>query len=198
MPKVATEVNPDEEVETKPTVRSDPGLAKLVANWKQLDTTVKNNTIKRESYVVEMVRYIKDNELSRAVVRKTLEEKGLTEGSLNSTVSRLIALTKPENETILEKLESGEFTQAQVRVAIAKRQENPASAQRTVLDLVKERLLSAAKRAFSDPATVGGVAAFRDLASEAWEAAKADALAKAAKKPVTNGDGEGEGEAQAE
>jgi hypothetical protein len=113
-------VNPDAQVDgAKPEVKADPGLGKLYATWQGREAA--NNKL-----FVQIIEYVRAQKISRSVLKKTLEERGLTPSSVSSEVSRIMGMSKPENAPILQKLATDEITIAAARKAIAVPQERPA------------------------------------------------------------------------
>jgi len=143
MPGPTPKVDPDAQAAPKATVQSDPGLSKLYAQWQAREAT--NNKL-----LVQIAEYVRDQKISRAVLKKTLEERGLSASSVSSEVSRIFGLSKPENAPILQKLNEDEITVAAARKAIAKPQERPAQ---TAQDRLWKKLYEAARMAFNASAT---------------------------------------------
>jgi len=143
MPGPTPKVDPDAAATPKSQVQSDPGLSKLYAQWQAREAT--NNKL-----LVQIAEYVRDQKISRAVLKKTLEERGLSASSVSSEVSRIFGLSKPENAPILQKLNEDEITVAAARKAIAKPQERP---QRTMQDKLWAKLYEAARLGFNASAT---------------------------------------------
>ena len=158
-----TKVDPDAEAapKSKPTVEADPGLAKLYAQWQAREA--QNNKL-----LVQIAEYVRDQKISRAVLKKTLESRGLTASSVSSEVSRIMGLARPDNAPILEKLADDEITVAAARKAISKPQERP---QRTAADKIWAKLIEGARIAYAESRTGEGqydLSYFTGEAANAW------------------------------
>lgn len=141
MARVAVKTDVDEDVE--PTTHVDEGLAKLYETYQRRESAANQQ-------FVNIVEYVRDNKLSRAVVKATLEARELTPSSVSSEVSRIMSMIKEENRPVLEKLADNEITIAAARKAIAKPQERPA---KSATDKLWEQLYRAARFAFKESAT---------------------------------------------
>jgi hypothetical protein len=180
MPKPKPKVQPDAEVSTKPEVKADVGLGKLYKAYVGLADGAGNK-------FYEIVVYVKKNKLSREIVRKTLEEKGLAKSSVNSELSRIFGLKKDEHADALAALGRGEVTVAAARNAISTPQKNPRfQSSRDIEERVSERLDYAAKLAVKEKANYGGIGKFRDDAMASYRKADAEA-AKKAEEAAKNG-----------
>jgi hypothetical protein len=183
-------VDVDEEVsdKVKAEVQADPGLSKLYATWQAREAA--NN-----KQYVSIVEYVRDNKISRIVVKKTLEARGLTPSSVSSEVSRIMGLCKDDNRPVLEQLMGDEITVAAARKAISKRQSRPAKSN---IDKLWERLILAARIAVvasgSDPTFT--VKYFLQEAQNAWNSAQEEQQEKerqaAGGEEVEEGEEEGE------
>jgi hypothetical protein len=160
----APKVDVDAETEPKAEVKADPGLAKLYQTWQTREAA--NNKL-----FVQIVDYVKTQKISRSVVRKTLESRGLSPSSVASEVSRIMGLAKAENAPILQKLMEDEITIAAARKAIAKPQERP---EKSPADKLWEKLYVAAGFAFKashdDPLFT--LKYFVEEATNAWNTVK--------------------------
>jgi hypothetical protein len=190
MPAVRPKTDVDEDVAPAPKV--DEGLAKLY------ETYQKREAVANQQFV-DIVRYVKDQKLSRSVVKATLESRGLTPSSVSSEVSRIIGMTKDENAEVLEKLEGDEITIAAARRAIAKPQERPA---KSATDKLWEMLYRAARHAYKESAvnTDFNLKYFTAEAANAWNQVKDEYEQKereAAEREAAEGNGEGAEEEEA-
>lgn len=104
----------------KPEVKPDPQLGALINNYEEAAG-------KATSFYVDMIDYIKRNNISRAVLVKTLMEFRKVEASTAVTqASRILNLAKDEG--VLEQLANGEITLKVARAATStKREKSPAS-----------------------------------------------------------------------
>lgn len=175
-PKAKTNLDVDTDLGTKEQAKPDPGLMKLYTNLDHSKAQFRKVGQEVESLFIQVVEYVKKNKLSRGVVRATLEERGLSEPSVNSELSRIFkfASTSPKSEEVFSKLKNHEISIADARKEIAKPQSNPARAQKTVRDRVYEHLAVAAKIALNDlqkedgEKTFASIQDFTALAGEAW------------------------------
>ena len=168
MPAARPKTDVDEEV--APETKVDEGLAKLYETYQ-----------KRESIAnlqfVDVIEYVKKNNLKRAVVKLTLESRGLSPSSVSSEVSRIMSMIKPENAPVLAKLADNEITIAAARKAVATPQQNPA---KSPTDKLWEMLYKAARYEYKAAAEHEDFTLqyFTSEAANAWNQVKDEEEAK--------------------
>lgn len=143
-PEVATEAKAKPEKKVKPEVKVDPGLAAIISNYDEAAE-------RAISHQVEMVDYIKRNNVSRAVLVKTLVEcRKIEVVSAQSEASRIMQLAK--NEEVFNALKNGEMTLKAARNATRKPQAAKAPTQES-----KEKTYETALQAFGQAAKALGL-----------------------------------------
>jgi hypothetical protein len=170
---MATKTKADVDADTAPETQVDEGLSKLYETYERRETVA-------NTQFVAIIEYVRSNKLSRGVVKATLEDRGLSESSVSTEVSRIMGLSKEENRGIVEQLEAGEITVAAARKAlVSKPQERPA---KSAQDKLWEALYRAAKMAYKESATNTDftLTYFTSEAANAWNQVKSEYEEKAA------------------
>lgn len=159
-PNVAPAAEAKTEKKVKPEVKVDPGLSKIIANY---DESVE----KAVSHQVEMIDYIRKNNISRAVLVKTLVEvRKIEVVSATSEASRIMKLAK--DDQIFEQLKNGEITLKAARNATKKPQ-----AKKEVPQEPKEKIYEKALIAFAEAAKAVGLP-LKDILESVKATLKAD------------------------
>jgi hypothetical protein len=131
-------------VETKqePKVVADAGLMKLYRDYDK-------GLTKTTGYFAAVVRYAKEHKLSRGSIAISLKEvrPTMAQSTIDSEVSRIIGMCKPEYEEILEQMEAGKITQTEARSLVTKKQTNPANKKQSEEEKLRSKIFVAAKYA---------------------------------------------------
>lgn len=114
-----TETSTQVKKAVKPEVKADPGLVTIVQNYE-------NAAEKAQTYYVEMIDYIKKNNINRAVLVRTLvEARQIEVVTASSEASRIMKIAK--DDVVFGQLAAGEITLKVARVATQKKRESSAA-----------------------------------------------------------------------
>jgi hypothetical protein len=116
MPKPTVDV--DEEVQVQPEAKVDQTLLKMYDKLQQ--SKQRTGTLQ-----AEIIEYVKNNDISKATLRITLKERGLSDASISSEVSRIFKFAAEENAQVLEDMKEGKITINRARQAITNRVNKP-------------------------------------------------------------------------
>lgn len=142
---------PEKAPKTKPEVKSNPELAALITNY---DSAAEQ----AQSFYVEMIDFIKKNNLSRAVVVKTLVEARKVEvTTATSQASRIFNIVK-DDETF-QALKNGEITLRAAREQTTKKRESSDKGKNDgpTTQEGKEKAMDAALQIFAKAAKATGM-----------------------------------------
>lgn len=133
----------------KAEVKSDTGLVKIISNY---DDAAE----KAQSYYVEMIDYIKKNNISRAVLVRTLVEARKIEViSASSEASRILKISK--DDEVFNALKAGEITLKVAKAQTQKKRDSSAAATTTGSNEGKDKVYDKALQAFAASAKALGM-----------------------------------------
>lgn len=177
-------IDVDAQVDTKPEVMPDTGLMEIYTRYNEAQGELRKVGQRVDTILVEVVEYVKSKKLSRAVVRATLEKRGLSESSTNSELSRIFKFASTAHEETFQQLKDGTISTADARKLIVSKPQQFPRAKRGIHDRVFEALFNAARAAINDLKADEGEKIFNSqsdftaVASEAWQKAWAEQAAK--------------------
>ena len=104
-------VQPNVDVDTEVEVKADAGLGKLYEIFSASEK-------KTSSFMVKLVEYVTEHQLTNEVINKTLEDRGLSEGTRKAEISRIRSYIKKPD--VFKQLQAGEITVKQARQLMVK------------------------------------------------------------------------------
>lgn len=144
----SAETKTEKKSKVKPEVAADTGLLAIVANY---DDAAE----KAQSFYVEMIQYIKKNNISRAVLVKTLMEGRKIEAQTAVTQASRI-LTMAKDEGVVAALAAGEITLKVAREQTKKTRESSKASTATGSNEGKDQTYDKALKAFAAAAKALG------------------------------------------